>query len=165
MKRWSVGVEVKSTGMATLSKRKAIEEAPMLCNKRQRHCRFKSCSSTSGLTTCQDSLPLFPYLALMTELAPRVIFQTVNTSVVELISVYIQAAKLEVGRSKNNTGDLVVVGRNSVSSTSDSNSPTSGEIGSEARRALGVLGEAMVEGSHCVKASVLVVQAGQEGAA
>lgn len=100
----------------------------------------------------RDSIPA--------DLAPRVVFQTINTSSRELVNVSVQTAKLEVGCSKTNTGDLVVVGRNSVSAVSTSS--LSGDIGSEARRALGVLGEAMVEASHGVQASVLVIQAGQD---
>ncbi|KAL1957654.1 hypothetical protein VTO42DRAFT_5631 [Malbranchea cinnamomea] len=109
---------------------------------------------TAFFNAMRDSLPR--------ELAPRVVFQTVNSSLSELVTVCIQIAKLEVCRSNDNSGNLVIVGRNSVASASDI---SSGEIGTEARSVLGVLGVAMVEASHGVRASVLVIQADQEGAA
>lgn len=106
----------------------------------------------------RDSIP--------SELSSRVIFQTVQATTLDLVSVAVQTAKLDVGKSQNR-GDIVVVGRNSVmyaagSSFSLGVSMSSGEIGSEARKALGVLGESMAAKSNSVKASVLVVQAGQD---
>ncbi|EEP79536.1 conserved hypothetical protein [Uncinocarpus reesii 1704] len=109
--------------------------------------------------TIRDSLP--------SELAPRVIFQTMHATGTELISATLQTAKLDVGRSKQNRGDIVIVGRNSVvhatgSSFGLSPSSATGEIGSEARKALGVVGGSMAAKVNGVEASVLVVQAGKE---
>ncbi|WEW56627.1 hypothetical protein PRK78_002075 [Emydomyces testavorans] len=106
--------------------------------------------------------------SLPSELAHRVVFQTMQATAADLVSATLQTAKLEVGRSKQNRGDIVIVGRNSVVNGTGSSfglapSLSSGEIGSEARKALGVVGEAMSAKSHDVEASVLVVQAGQEG--
>ncbi|PGH10130.1 hypothetical protein AJ80_07581 [Polytolypa hystricis UAMH7299] len=105
----------------------------------------------------RDSLP--------TELSTRVVYQTAQATLNDLVTAVLQNAKLDVGRSNDNTGDLVIVGRNSVSSdvANSGNVTPSSEMGVEARRALGVLGEAMVASAHEVQASVLIVQAGQDG--
>ncbi|KMU90658.1 K(+) /H(+) antiporter 1 [Coccidioides immitis H538.4] len=117
-------------------------------------------ADSAFFNTIRDSLP--------SELAPRVIFQTIHVTTTDLISATLQTAKLDVGKSNQNRGDIVIVGRNSVvhgtgSSFGLATSAQSGEIGSEARKALGVLGESMATNANDVKASVLVVQAGKEG--
>ncbi|KAI1944114.1 hypothetical protein LOZ66_000704 [Ophidiomyces ophidiicola] len=106
--------------------------------------------------TIRESMPA--------ELVSRVIFQTAQATAGEMVAAALQHAKLDVGRSKQNRGDVVIVGRRSVvPSVSQSQSSSSGEIGTEARRALGVLGESMALKAHEVRASVLVVQASFEG--
>ncbi|EER27229.1 Sodium/hydrogen exchanger family protein [Coccidioides posadasii C735 delta SOWgp] len=117
-------------------------------------------ADSAFFNTIRDSLP--------SELTPRVIFQTIHATTTDLISATLQTAKLDVGKSNQNRGDIVIVGRNSVvhgtgSSFGLATSAQSGEIGSEARKALGVLGESMATNANDVKASVLVVQAGKEG--
>ncbi|KAK2801692.1 hypothetical protein FQN50_007605 [Emmonsiellopsis sp. PD_5] len=102
-------------------------------------------------STLRDSVP--------EALSSRTVFQELKTTTNEVVGAVVDAAKADVGRSKDNTGDLVIVGRNGLTATASSSS----EIGSEARRALGAIGEVMAEKSSGVQASVLVVQAGQEG--
>ncbi|KAK2744964.1 K(+)/H(+) antiporter [Myotisia sp. PD_48] len=103
--------------------------------------------------TIRDSLP--------TELQSRVVFQTINTTLDDLIMVIRETAKQDLGQSKNSTGDLVVVGRNSVmdNTLGSLSTTTSTDLGREARRALGVVGDSM---ATRLEASVLVVQA-EEG--
>lgn len=114
-------------------------------------------ADTTFFTTMRDSLP--------NELSTRVVFETIQATTADFVTAAVQTAKLDVGKSKNNTGDLVIVGRGSVSSSAGVGSVPStsaGEIGSEARKALGVLGEAMAGKSQGVQASVLVVQGGHD---
>jgi hypothetical protein len=114
-------------------------------------------SDTIFFTTIRDSLP--------STLTPRVVFQTLNSTASDPVTAIVEAAKNDVCRSKDNSGDLVVVGRNSIPSAVNSglaSSSSSSEIGPEARKALGVAGEAMVARANGIRASVLVVQAGQE---
>jgi len=114
-------------------------------------------TDTIFFTSIRDSLP--------PTLAPRVVFQTLNSAASDPVAVVAEAAKSDVGRSKENSGDLVVVSRNSIPIAANLGlaSSSSGEIGPEARKALGVVGEAMVARTRGIRASVLVVQAGQEG--
>ncbi|KLJ06650.1 hypothetical protein EMPG_17862 [Blastomyces silverae] len=95
-------------------------------------------------------------------LSSRVIFQDLKATPTTIVTAVLDAAKADVGKSKDNTGDLVIVGRTNVttSTLTSAGLSSSGEIGSEAKRALGALGEAMAATSNAVQASVLVVQAG-----
>ncbi|PGH28963.1 hypothetical protein GX50_08292 [[Emmonsia] crescens] len=95
-------------------------------------------------------------------LSSRVIFQDLKTTPTTIVTAVLDAAKADVGKSKDNTGDLVIVGRSNVttSTLTSVGLSSSGEIGLEAKRALGALGEAMAATSNAVQASVLVVQAG-----
>ncbi|PGH13946.1 hypothetical protein AJ79_03361 [Helicocarpus griseus UAMH5409] len=97
-------------------------------------------------------------------LRSRTVFQDLKTTPKDLVADVLDAAKADVGKSKDNTGDLVIIGRSNVASTTLTSAglSSSGEIGLEARRALGALGEAMAAKSNAVQASVLVVQAGPE---
>lgn len=107
----------------------------------------------------RDSLPA--------ALSSRVVFQRLVPTEEEMnpVALAVKTAREETGRSPAEVGDIVIVGRRSLSfdhlvePKSDSNE----EIGSETRRALGVVGEAMIRKDSRVKASVLVVQAGQVG--
>jgi len=107
----------------------------------------------------RDSLPA--------ALSSRVVFQRLVPTEEETnpVALAVKTAREETGRSPAEVGDIVIVGRRSLSfdhlvePKSDSNE----EIGSETRRALGVVGEAMIRKDSRVKASVLVVQAGQVG--
>ncbi|KAL2390651.1 K+ homeostasis protein Kha1 [Blastomyces gilchristii SLH14081] len=95
-------------------------------------------------------------------LSSRVIFQNLKTTPTTIVTAVLDAAQADVGKSKENTGDLVIVGRTNVatSTLTSAGLSSSGEMGSEAKRALGVLGEALAATSNAVQASVLVVQAG-----
>ncbi|OJD14893.1 hypothetical protein AJ78_04809 [Emergomyces pasteurianus Ep9510] len=105
-------------------------------------------------TSLRDSVP--------DALSFRVDFQNLKTTPTTIITTVLGAAKADVGKSKDNTGDLVIVGRSNVatSTLTSAGLSSSGEIGSDAKRALGALGEAMAATSNAVQASVLVVQAG-----
>lgn len=110
-------------------------------------------ASDTFYTSIRDSLPA--------ELSSRVVFQSIQLSSNDIVPVTLETARQDLAKSKSSTGDLVIVGRNSVSLSAGS-SPSSAEIGSEARKALGILGEVMAGKSQGVQASVMVVQAGPE---
>ncbi|QSS59538.1 K(+)/H(+) antiporter 1 Kha1 [Histoplasma capsulatum] len=111
-------------------------------------------TDNSFFNTLRDSIP--------EALSSRVIFQDLTTAPATIVTAVLDAAKADVGNSKENTGDLVIVGRSNVvtGTLTSAGLSSSGEIGSEAKRALGALGEAMTSTSNAVQASVLVVQAG-----
>ncbi|GAE00058.1 K+ homeostasis protein Kha1 [Paecilomyces variotii No. 5] len=109
--------------------------------------------------TIRDSLPK--------ALSSRVLFDTLLTDskTEDPIDLVLQMAQQETGRSPGLTGDIVIVGRRSNHSVEDlaSHKPhvtVNDESRSEIRRALGILGEAMVRGDSGIKATVLVLQAG-----
>lgn len=104
----------------------------------------------------RDSLPA--------ALSSRVVFQSISSTTNDATAFVVETTKQDIGQSRENTGDLVIVGRNSmVGGTSGSQLFTlSSEMGPEAKRALGVLGEAMATESNGVRASVLVVQGGEQ---
>ena len=110
-------------------------------------------ASDAFYASIHDSLPA--------ELSSRVSFETVQLTSHDLVSVALETAKQDLAKTKSTTGDLVIVGRGSVSLNGGSSRP-SAEIGSEARKALGILGEVMVGKSQGISASVIVVQASQE---
>ncbi|KAL1875658.1 hypothetical protein Plec18167_005594 [Paecilomyces lecythidis] len=112
--------------------------------------------------TIRDSLPQ--------SLSSRVLFDTLITDnkTEDPIDLVLKMAQQETGRSPGLTGDIVIVGRRSHNSLEDLTSPkphvtVQDELRSETRRALGVLGEAMVRGDSGIKATVLVLQAGAVG--
>lgn len=107
--------------------------------------------------TMRDSLP--------GALSSRVVFQRLVPTDEEMNSVAlaVKTAREETGRSPGDVGDIVIVGRRSVGFDRILEPKSDDEIGSETRRALGVVGEAMIRRDSRVKASVLVVQAGQVG--
>ncbi|PGH08579.1 peroxin-3 [Blastomyces parvus] len=110
-------------------------------------------ADNSFFNALRDSLP--------EALTSRVIFQDLKTTPTAMVTAVLDAAKADVGKSKDNTGDLVIVGRTNVATAAlTSAGLSSGEMGSEAKRALGVFGEAMAATSNAVQASVIVVQAG-----
>lgn len=104
----------------------------------------------SFLATIRDSVPI--------ELSPRVVFTEASptdpsTAVTDFAMRTVQE---ELDRSGTESNHLVIVGRRSVGG--ESSSPD-GDGGSETRKALGVVGEALVRRS--VRASVLVLQAAE----
>lgn len=116
-------------------------------------------SNTAFFNTMRDSLPA--------TLASRVIFQTQTLSVgdgstaIDPVAEAVESAREEVGRSRSNAGDLVVVGRNnSLGQLADAGlGAAEDEVGSEAKRSFGAVGEAMVRKANGIRASVLVIQA------
>ncbi|KAL2004749.1 hypothetical protein VTN00DRAFT_3277 [Thermoascus crustaceus] len=114
-------------------------------------------SDSVFFATMRDSLP--------GALASRVVFQRLVPTDEEMnpVALAVKTAREETGRSPGDVGDIVIVGRRSVSFDRflESKFDSSEEIGPETRRALGVVGEAMIRRDSKVKASVLVVQAGQ----
>ena len=107
--------------------------------------------------TLQDSLP--------NELQSRVVFESVRTS--QPLQYTVSKARLEVGLSPKNAGDLVVIGRGlrdcrpyirtELVRVLDTLGVPSG-AGDESRKCLGDVAEAVIVSN--VKASVLVLQAG-----
>ncbi|KAK2757581.1 K(+)/H(+) antiporter [Arachnomyces sp. PD_36] len=114
--------------------------------------------NTAFFHSIRDSLP--------ETLGSRVIFLTQTVSggddsdSIDPVAAAVESARGEVGRTRGNAGDLVVVGRNSMGRVSDSaHEGAEGEVGIEARRSFGVVGEAMVRKANGIRASVLVIQA------
>lgn len=104
----------------------------------------------------RDSLPA--------ALSSRVVFQSISSTTNDATAVVVEITKKDIGQSRENTGDLVIVGRNSPAGEVSGSQPftLSSEIGPEAKRALGTLGEAMATESNGIRASVLVVQGGEQ---
>jgi hypothetical protein len=125
-----------------------------------------SASTTSLVATDADST-FFQTLedSLPREIQNRVIFETVKTP--QPLQYTVSKAKLEVGLSPKNAGDLVVLGRglrdirphirSELVRVLNTMGVPSG-AGTETRRCLGDIAEAMIVSN--VKASVLVFQAG-----
>ncbi|KAL5357348.1 Sodium/hydrogen exchanger family-domain-containing protein [Aspergillus floccosus] len=113
-------------------------------------------SDSAFLGALQDSL---------TEpLASRVIFKRVSPTKKEKDPVHlaVSAAKEEMSKSTHKAGNLVVVGRsnNRVDSGYGSDS-SSEEVGGDASRALGAVGQAMVRTENRIIGNVLILQAGR----
>jgi hypothetical protein len=110
-------------------------------------------SDTIFFASIRDSLP--------TELSSRVVFRRVSATdnTATAVSLAVSTAQEETGRTENDVSQIVVVGRRSVGvewSVSDS----SDDAGLDTRKALSEVGEALVRRGNGVKASVLVLQAG-----
>ncbi|KAG4031517.1 hypothetical protein MFRU_009g02880 [Monilinia fructicola] len=110
-------------------------------------------SDTTLLHTLRDSLPQ--------TLANRVVFVDVKTTTP--LTDCLHHAKVELGQSPRNAGDLIVVGRGRTSfvKTLIQEEGPSGESGKEMRKTVGVAAEALI--SSGAKGSVLVIQAGGRG--
>lgn len=95
--------------------------------------------------------------SLASELQSRVFFDTADS--MQPVQDALARSRSEVGQSRKNAGDLVIVGRNHGTTIS---SPSSHSVGPEGeiRASLGVLAEAIITGN--VKASLLVIQAGRK---
>lgn len=95
------------------------------------------------------------------ELASRVTFEIVESSMP--IAAILDRAKLELGQSPRNAGDLLVLGRNAANhSALLKENPDPAAITYEASKCLGVVAEVAIKSS--LRASVLVVQARGKGA-
>ncbi|KAM0319986.1 hypothetical protein ACHAO8_000579 [Botrytis cinerea] len=107
-------------------------------------------SDTALLHTLRDSLPQ----ALMN----RVVFVDVKTTTP--LTDCLHHAKVELGQSPRNAGDLIVAGRgkSSLSMALINEESASGESGKEMRKTVGVTAETLI--SSGVRGSVLVIQAG-----
>ncbi|QSZ29739.1 hypothetical protein DSL72_004256 [Monilinia vaccinii-corymbosi] len=107
-------------------------------------------SDTALLHTLRDSLAQ--------DLANRVVFVDVKTTTPLADCLY--HAKVEMGQSPRNAGDLIVTGRgkNSFVEAFIREEGVNGESGKEMRKTVGVAAEALI--SSGVKGSVLVIQAG-----
>jgi hypothetical protein len=115
-------------------------------------------SDSIFLSSLQDSLP--------PALSQRVVFQSSSlyssSSPENPVTIVLEAAKKELGLDPKNAGDLLIVGRGSVRAWGYLPDGAEKEkVGSEARKALGVLGAAVVS-DKAVKGSLLVVKARAE---
>ncbi|KAF7905500.1 uncharacterized protein EAF01_006021 [Botrytis porri] len=110
-------------------------------------------SDTALLHTLRDSLP--------PALTNRVVFVDVKTTTP--LTDCLHHAKVEMGQSPRNAGDLIVTGRSksSLAMALINEESASGDSGKEMRKAIGVAAEALI--SSGVKGSVLVIQAGGRG--
>ncbi|KAF3482389.1 K(+)/H(+) antiporter 1 [Arthroderma uncinatum] len=96
------------------------------------------------------------------ELSSRVVFQAVDCPANAALAVTRDTAIHDLSQCKNSSGNLVVVGRNSLALGAAGSVPppsSSPEFGQEAKKAIGLLGEAMAGKSYGIDASVLIVQA------
>ncbi|TGO31272.1 hypothetical protein BPAE_0001g01700 [Botrytis paeoniae] len=110
-------------------------------------------SDTALLHTLRDSLPQ--------ALTNRVVFVDVKTTTP--LTDCLHHAKVEMGQSPRNAGDLIVTGRgkSSLAMALINEESASGESGKEMRKTVGVAAEALI--SSGVRGSVLVIQAGGRG--
>ncbi|KAM5485202.1 hypothetical protein McanCB56680_002123 [Microsporum canis] len=101
----------------------------------------------------RDSVP--------SELRARVVFQAIDCAASAVLAATRDAAAHDLAQCQNSSsGNLVVVGRNSLALDAAAAPPSSSpEFGPEAKKAIGVLGEAMAGKSYGIQASVLIVQA------
>ncbi|KAF7587044.1 K(+)/H(+) antiporter [Aspergillus hancockii] len=104
--------------------------------------------------------------SLSESLASRVVFQRVSAQKgsPDAVALAVETVKEEMGKLPQKAGNIVVVGRrnNRVNLTSPSG-PSQGEIGADATRALGVVGQAMVRTENRIVGDVLVLQAASVG--
>ena len=110
----------------------------------------------SSVVPESDSDAFFHSMAdsLPEEIQSRVFFDTVDT--VRTLQDCVERAKVEVGLSPKNAGDLVVLGRGSQGTSHDISDVSKGEID----QVLSPMSSAMISGN--VKASILVIQAARE---
>ena len=106
--------------------------------------------NTATVATSNDSAFFSTLKAtLPADLESRVLFKSSQGE--DRLSNALERAKLEVGQSPRNAGDLVVVGRRSMSSAAEA-------VG--AKKCLGIFGEMVIASG--LRTSVLAVQAGPE---
>ena len=110
----------------------------------------------SSIMPESDSDAFFHSMAdsLPEEIQSRVFFDAVDT--VKTLQDCVERAKVEVGLSPKNAGDLVVLGRGSQGTSHDGSDVSKGEID----QVLSPMSSAMISGN--VKASILVIQAARE---
>lgn len=120
-----------------------------------------SALNTTPFFTSRDSLPA--------ALAERVLFVTATaTSQSAILAEVVTKAKLEVGQTPRNAGDLIVLGRNATSELGSSiASGASGKekeaLDSDAGRALGPAAGAILSEKEALQASLLVLKAAGRG--
>lgn len=98
----------------------------------------------------RDSLPA--------NLANRVVFQSASPTGQNALSLALNRAKAELGLDAGNAGDLMVVGRSNGMAWGYLGDSSGERVSVEAKRALGVVGAAVV-GGRGVRGSLLVVKA------
>ncbi|PQE09697.1 K(+) H(+) antiporter 1 protein [Rutstroemia sp. NJR-2017a BBW] len=108
---------------------------------------------TALLHTLRDSLPM--------SLSNRVVFVDVTTTTP--LTDCLHHAKVEIGQSPRNAGDLIVVGRgrSALMRAMTHEESSSGDSGKEMRKTVGVVAEALL--SSNVRGSVMVMKAGGRG--
>lgn len=116
----------------------------------QAHVFLPDESDSAFFAALRDSVP--------TELSSRVVFTEANLPdhSAAVTDFAVHTVQEEIDRSGTESNHLVIVGRRSVGGDS---SPSEGETGSETRKALGIVGEALVRRS--IRANVLVLQAAE----
>ncbi len=116
--------------------------------------RVVTAASSQDILNTQDQ-GFFTSMAvsLPNDLESRVLFNTMETT--QPIQDSVEQARAEVGLNMKNAGDLVVVGRGHGRRTTNTNSEVT------IHQSLGNLAEALITGN--VRASVLVIQAGESG--
>lgn len=114
--------------------------------------------NTTFFNSIRDSLP--PTLASRVVIITQTLSAGDSSSAIDPVAAAVESAREDVGRTRGNAGDLVVVGRNALGPLPDTVSGSvEEEVGSEAKRSFGVVGEAMVRKTNGIRASVLVIQA------
>ncbi|KAJ0424626.1 Sodium/hydrogen exchanger family-domain-containing protein [Aspergillus carlsbadensis] len=125
-------------------------------NPPPKHSSFDPESDVTFFETLRDSLP--------DTLLSRVIFKRItlgpgrDESAVQLA---IDSVKEEMSQSAHKPGNITIVGRhnNRVDQTLEIGVPSSDEVGSDTRRVLGAVAQAMVRTEHRTVGNVLVLQA------
>lgn len=155
----ALDADTKAAVSPTISHSKpfgSAEEGSSRASPRQARTNRDSEGDAILFSSLRDSLP--------SALSSRVVFEELSSP--NPATEALSRAQLEVGKSPKNAGDIVVVGRDSWSSTDRNMALLAGEckaaIVQDRRRCLGDMAELMLATS--VQASVLVIKAaGQSG--
>ncbi|CEN62205.1 Putative Potassium ion/proton antiporter (Eurofung) [Aspergillus calidoustus] len=113
-------------------------------------------SDITFFETLRDSLP--------DALSSRVIFKRITLGAgrdESAVQLAIDSVKEEMSQSAHKPGNITIVGRhnNRVDQTLEIGAPSSDEVGSDTRRVLGAVAQAMVRTEHRTVGNVLVLQA------
>ncbi|KAL2785051.1 Sodium/hydrogen exchanger family-domain-containing protein [Aspergillus keveii] len=119
-----------------------------------KHSSFDPESDITFFETLRDSLP--------DTLSSRIIFKRITPGHDEsAVQLAINSVKEEMSQSAHKPGNITIVGRhnNRVDQTLEIGVPSSDEVGTDTRRVLGAVAQAMVRTEHRTVGNVLVLQA------
>jgi hypothetical protein len=119
-----------------------------------KHSSFDPESDITFFETLRDSLP--------DTLSSRIIFKRITPVRDEsAVQLAIDSVKEEMSQSAHKPGNITIVGRhnNRIDQTLEIGVPSSDEVGTDTRRVLGAVAQAMVRTEHRTVGNVLVLQA------